>query len=120
VVTVKVIGGPALHRSLQGLTGNLRDLSSVNAEVARDLVAAVSSRAPRDTGRLAGSFHASGSREKAEASSSLVYAPVQNYGSPGHNIEGRHFAEAALTSSTGAAEAKYRKGIGQLCRKAEA
>jgi hypothetical protein len=71
------------------------------------------------SGRLAGSFEAIGSRDKAEASSSLDYAGVQEFGSAGHNIEGKHFAEAALTSSASAAEAKYQQGIGRLCRKAE-
>jgi hypothetical protein len=117
--TITVKGVPELHRSLRTLENDLRDLSTVNADVARDLVAAVSARAPRKSGRLAGSFTATGSRDKATASSSLDYAGVQEYGSAGHNIEGKHFAEAALEASAGGAEAKYRNGVERLCRKAE-
>jgi hypothetical protein len=116
---IKVTGGPELHRSLRALSGDLEDLSPINGDVARDLVAAVSARAPRASGRLASSFQASGSREKATASSALVYAPIQEYGSAGHNIRGQHYAEAALASSAPGAEAKYRHGIEQLIRKAE-
>jgi hypothetical protein len=119
VATIKVTGQAELHRSLKALTADLGDLSSLNGDVARDLVSAVSSRAPRQSGRLAGSFQAIGTRERATASSSLDYAPVQEFGSAGHNIEGKHFAEAALTSSASGAETKYRRGVERLCRKAE-
>jgi hypothetical protein len=116
---IEVKGGPELHRALQGLNGDLRDLSRLNGDVARDLVSAIRARAPRESGRLAGSFEPIGSRDKAEARSSLDYAGVQNFGYAPHNIEGTHFAEAALTSAAPAAEAKYRQGIGELCKKAE-
>jgi hypothetical protein len=119
VATIKVTGGPELHRSLKALSGDLADLSTLNGDVARDLVSAVRARAPRKSGRLAGSFQAIGSRDKATASSSLDYAGVQEFGSAGHNIEGKHFAEDALTSSAPGAETKYRRGIERLCRKAE-
>jgi hypothetical protein len=119
VATLKVTGGPELHRSLKALTRDLGDLSSVNGDVARDLVAAVRAGAPRKSGRLAGSFVATGSRERATASSALDYAGVQEFGSARHNIEGKHFAEAALASSAAGAETKYRRGVEGLCRKAE-
>jgi hypothetical protein len=119
VADIEVKGLPELSRSLKGLEADLKDMTPINGDVARDLVAAVSSRAPRKSGRLAGSFVATGSAKKATASSALDYAGVQNYGSAGHNIEGQHFAEAALEASAAGAEAKYRDGVAKLCRKAE-
>jgi hypothetical protein len=119
VADIEVKGLPELSRSLKGLTADLEDMRPINGDVARDLVAAVSSRAPRKSGRLAGSFVAVGSANKASASSALDYAGVQNYGSAGHNIEGQHFAEAALEASAAGAKAKYDEGVAKLCRKAE-
>jgi hypothetical protein len=116
---IEIKGKPECHRALKGLENDLRDLSPLNEDVARDLVSAISARAPVDTGALAGSFEAIGSRDKAEASSSLPYAGVQNYGYAPHNIGGQHFAEAALADATPAAEDKYEKGIANLCKKAE-
>jgi hypothetical protein len=119
VATLKITGEAELHRSLKTLGGDLSDLSRVNGDVARDLAAAIGARAPVATGRLAGSFTASGSHDKATASSSLDYAGPQNYGVPGHNIRGTHYAEDALASSAGDAETKYRHEAERLCRKAE-
>jgi hypothetical protein len=116
---IEIKGQAECHRALTGLTGDLRDLSSLNADVARVLVSAISARAPVDSGALAGSFQGTGTRDTAEASSSLPYAGVQNYGYARHNIAGKHFAEAALAEAAPAAEDKYRAGIGKLCKKAE-
>jgi hypothetical protein len=119
VADIEVKGLPELSRSLDGLKGDLEDMTPMNGDVARDLVSAVRSRAPVRSGRLAGSFVASGSPDKASASSSLDYAGVQNYGDASHHIEGQHFAEDALAASAAGAEAKYREGVDKMCRKAE-
>jgi hypothetical protein len=117
---VRIEGLPELHRSLDGLAGDLRDLSPVNGEVAAELVKAIGAAAPRLTGRLAASFTGTGTSNKAEVSSDLDYAGPQNYGVPAHNIEATHYAENALASSSGAIEAKYQGGVQKLLRKAEA
>jgi hypothetical protein len=116
---VAIQGGPELRRALHELGVDLRDLSALHREIARTVVSAVDGTAPHDTGRLAGSFRPSGTRTTAKARSSLVYAPVQNYGWPHHNIVGRHYAERALSASTGKIESQYRAGVDRLLRKAE-
>jgi hypothetical protein len=117
--TVTIKGGPELRRALKAAEADLRDLSALHRSIASDVAKAVASDAPHDTGRLAGSFRPSGTRTTAKVRSSLVYAPVQNYGWAEHNIEGRHFAESALASSTSGIVAKYRAGVEKLLRKAE-
>ena len=116
---IKIEGLPELSRALDGLSGDLRDLSALNGKVGDDLAAEIGRLAPRDTGRLAESFSGSGDASKAEASSELVYAPVQEYGNPAHNIEGQHYAERALTTAQPKIESDYSQGVENLCRKAE-
>ena len=48
-----------------------------------------------------------------------MYAPVQEYGNPAHNIEGQHYAERALTTAQPKIESDYSQGVENLCRKAE-
>ena len=116
---VQITGLPELRSSLKGLDEGLRDLSTVNAEVANDLARAIASAAPRRTGRLAGSWQGRGTRDTAEAESTLDYAGPIEYGVPSRNVEGQHYAERALDRSTAAIESKYDAGVSRLCRKAE-
>lgn len=118
---IKIEGLPQLHSALDGLGRDVRDMREAN-QAAGDLLARqIGELAPRDTGRLAGSFSGSPAAGGggAEASSDLVYAPVQEYGSPGHNIEGQHYAERALAAAEPAITSTYDKGAQKACRKAE-
>jgi hypothetical protein len=117
---LKIEGEAELIHSLDGLKGDLRDMAPIHAKIADDLAAEIGRLAPRLTGRLAASFSGTGTADKAEASSELVYAPVQEYGSPGHNIEGQHYAERALAIAQPKIESDYSGGVDKLCRKAEA
>jgi hypothetical protein len=112
-------GEPELHAALSKLGGNLRDMTSLNGQVADELARAIGSAAPRLTGTLAGSFHGKGSKDTAEVTSELVYAPVIENGWAAHNIEARHYAESTLTQSEGTIQKRYEEGVGQMCKKAE-
>jgi hypothetical protein len=116
---IVVKGLPQLHGALTGIERGLDDMTSLNQRVAGDLASAVGAAAPVLTGRLAASWRASATRDKAEASSSLDYAPVIEYGSSSHNIEGRHYAERTFAASRGRIEAQYQGELKRLCRKAE-
>ena len=116
---IRVEGGPELRRSLKQLGVDLRDLSALHKKIAADVCQVVEGTAPRTTGRLAGSFRPSGTRTMARARSSLVYAPVIEYGWPRHNIEGQKYAERALASSAPKVKQEYSQGIDKLLRKAE-
>ena len=117
---VQIEGGPELRRALRALNADLTDLSGLHRQIAAYFVTVLSGTAPRDSGRLAGSFRPAGTRTKARARSSLVYSPVINYGWPDHGIEGQHYAEAALSASESTVHKMYRTGIEKLLRKAEA
>ena len=116
---IKIEGLPELSRALGGLSGDLRDLSALNAKVGDDLAAEIGRLAPRDTGRLADSWRGSADASKAEASSDLNYAGCQEYGVPSHNIEGKHYAERGLDAAGPAIESTYDEGVQKLCTKAE-
>jgi hypothetical protein len=118
---VEVKGGPELRRALKKAGADLRDLSGLHKKVAAAFVPRVSAAAPKgETGKLSGSFRASGVRTKARAKSSLVYAPVINYGWHAHNIEPARFAERALASFQSQAAKMYEDGMKVLCKKTEA
>lgn len=117
--TITVEGGPELRAALKALDADLRDLSGLHRSIASDLVAAIEASAPRESGKLAGSFRPSGTRTTAKARSSLVYAPVIEYGWPGHNIAAQGYAARALAALTSSIMAKYRAGVENLLRKAE-
>jgi phage gpG-like protein len=116
---VQIDGAAELDRSLAQLQRELGDLSPLHRQIASDLAQRIAAVAPRDTGRLAGSFQGSGEPDKAEVSSDLDYAGVQNYGAPAHNIAGTHYAENALAASAAGIESAYRAGVEKLLRKAE-
>ena len=116
---LQVTGQAELRRSLAGLKRDLRDLSPVNREIAGDLARAIGSRAPRRTGALAASWRPVAKPEAATATSALAYAGIQNWGNPGHNITGTHYAEEALAAAESGAQRKYDAGVSRLCRKAE-
>jgi hypothetical protein len=99
---------------------DLRDLSKLHKRVAVAFIPVVSAAAPKgETGKLASSFRPSGIRTKARAKSSLIYAPVINYGWHAHNIEGAHYAERALDRFGQQAHRMYDEGMKDICKKAE-
>ena len=59
--------------------------------------------APRLSGTLAGSIHPTPSKHTAAATTSLIYAGVQNFGWPAHNITASLFMDRAQTASEPAA-----------------
>ncbi len=116
---VAIEGLPELHRSLAGLDHDLRDMSGLNRSAAGELVKALAVTAPKVTGRLAGSFTASGTQREAVAESALIYAPVIDNGWGAHNIEAQHYSEQALAASSSAVTSKYQEGVDRMVKKAE-
>jgi hypothetical protein len=114
---VEVRGAPELRRALKGMTAELRDLSRLHKTVAEIVRAQMAQLAPRDSGALAASLRASGTRKSATVKSSLVYAPVQHYGWPGHGISATLFGDRARSASLGQVQAAYRVGIDDIIRK---
>ena len=117
---VIVHGLPETHAALRGLESDLHDLTSTNLAAAGDIARAIAAAAPKVTGRLAGSFHATATREAGKVESDLVYAPVIEYGWAQHNIEPAHYVEEGVSAGTPAAERRYDTELTRACRKAEA
>lgn len=96
---VEVVGLERLKATMRGVASQLADMTSTNREVANLNRASSSSRAPRKSGRLAGSLRGVGTPDEANVESSLAYAGVIHYGWPGHNIRANPFAEKAVTDT---------------------
>ena len=73
------------------VAAQLGDLSILNGIVARYVASRAAVYAPKDTGRLAYSIRGYGEPDASVAGSDLIYAPVQERGWPGHNIEPHRF-----------------------------
>lgn len=74
------------------------DLNDAFRNIGADTVATARAKAPKLTGRLAGSIQATNGTNEVTitAGSGLEYAGVQEYGWAGHNIEGQHYMYRAL------------------------
>jgi hypothetical protein len=95
--TVEVIGLPRLRSTLSAAAADISDMSDAAERSARLVQTSARSRAPRLSGRLAGSLrvlHLSGG--DAEIGSGLIYAPVIHNGWWAHNITPNPFLSDAL------------------------
>lgn len=84
---VEVIGARQLRATLKRAGDDLSDLKDVHGQISRLVIGAT--RAPRRTGRLAGSVRGSGTKTQAvvrAGRASVPYAGVIHYGWPGHHI----------------------------------
>jgi hypothetical protein len=104
-VTIELAGWDQLVASVDGpIAEKLRDPSEVQLAAARTLSILIKMKAPKVSGRLAGSFGArlaggeGDTPQSGLAVSEIVYAGVINYGWPAHNIWPAKFIEGALYS----------------------
>ena len=102
-VTVTLEGGTNLQATLRAQARGLADLSVPNKRAADIIVTAARMRAPRRSGRLAGSLRGSGEPDAAVVEAGPVYAPVQEYGWPRRHIPAQPF----LVNSADATESAW-------------
>lgn len=83
---------------LKVLEREVSDLDDAFRNIGEDTVSEARARAPMLTGRLAGSIQATNGNNEVTitAGSGLEYAGVQEFGWPGHNIEGQHYMYKSL------------------------
>ena len=98
-VKVEVENLRQLQRALREVEDGANDLKDANAKVAKIVASSVRAAAPRRTGRLQASIRGNRAQRVARISSNLLYAPIINYGWPGHDIEAQHFAERGVDES---------------------
>ena len=79
-VRVEVKGADNLARTLNAAGAEIANMQGANADAGRVLAASAQSRAPRRTGRLAGSVRSSVTRDGVEVVAGATYAGFQNWG----------------------------------------
>lgn len=95
-MTVEVLGAQALAASLAAASARLERLDSAEADAARQLTQAGRAEAPKVTGRLAGSIHATRAPHEIRVGSGLVYAPVIHNGWARRNISPNPYLRRGL------------------------
>ena len=93
---VKVRGADRLARTLRRAATDIADQSVLNAHAARDLAAAMRSRAPRRTGALAGSIQADSGPDYVRAGPLVRYGLPVEYGVPLRSQAAQPYGRPAL------------------------
>jgi hypothetical protein len=114
---VEVIGGPRLVATMAAAGASLRDMTAVNQRIAARMANMSRGRAPRRTGRLAGSTRAVATRTEAGVTAGgpgVPYAGVIHFGWPAHHIRAQPWLSETLAQSQPAAVAAIDARIGQI------
>lgn len=93
---VKVDGDEVLAATLRSAGRGLSDWAQVNAAAAARIAQDAARRAPKRTGRLAGSIAAQSDKTGAIVTASVVYAKVQEYGWAQRNIAAQPYLRPSL------------------------
>ena len=96
---VEIRGVERLRSTIRRAVAELADLKRAGEAAGAIIARESSARAPRRTGRLAGSLVASHTGGGERISSALAYAGVIHYGWHAHNIEPHKFLTGAASSS---------------------
>jgi len=104
---ITVDGADALARSAHSAGRELTQWAPVNAAAAARVAAAAHRKAPKRTGRLAGSITSSSDNTGAQVVASVVYAKVQEYGWQQRNIAAQPYLRPALADNHDAVVAMY-------------
>lgn len=121
MITVRVYGEERTAKAFRELGLKVRDLSAawdrIGAAIKRDAVPLT----PVLTGALVNTLRQGKTKTQAVVRAgnnrSVVYAGVQNYGWPGHNIEAKHFLNLALERNRDTADREVMDEIERLTRR---
>lgn len=105
MIVAAVSGTEPVARGLDTVAAQLADMRTPLEQLGQAMDDAAEGLIPVASGALLGSWQTSAGVDTLTAGSDLVYAGVQSYGWPAHNIEGSGFAQAAeqLAAEDGAA-----------------
>lgn len=99
---VTVEGFPALRRQLRAFVGDVEDLKAANAAVAAYVATAAAARAPKRSGRLAGSVRGNRAVGRAQVKGGgarVPYAGPIHWGWPARGITARPFVSEAAQAT---------------------
>lgn len=113
-VAVQVEGAREVRKSLRALGAGTRDMSRVHRKVAAMVIGPAQGVTRRRSGDLAASYRVKVSAAKAQVSSALVYAPVQEYGWPRRNITPSRALTGTVESMAGSIGAVYAQEVEDL------
>lgn len=98
--SVEVVGLTRLQATMRKAAEDIKNMDRAAGDAGRLVATRGAGRAPRRTGRLAGSVRVLSVRDGgAEVGSGLVYAPVIHNGWPAHHISPQPFLDTALGES---------------------
>jgi hypothetical protein len=115
---IKVEGVPEVRRALDKVDAATQDLSKVHKAEAEMLLPDVVSATRRDSGDLAAGWQTDGIATEAKFINNEVYAGVQEWGWPDHNIEPTYAITQAFEQNTDKTEALYADAIGAIGERA--
>lgn len=95
MITVSVSGAESVARGLGTLAGRLSDLAPAFQALGTRLVRTAVPLTPVKSARLVNSLTPIATADTGGLRSDLVYAGVQSYGWPAHNIRAHGFMQAA-------------------------
>jgi len=114
---IEVKGLRNLTRTLVRAGVEVSDMKAANARVGMIVVRTGAAKAPRDSGRLAGSIKPAQRRAGVVVRSSLIYAGVQHWGWPRRNIRATLFLTSAIESERGHIETEYFEELDKIIGK---
>lgn len=108
-ITADVEGLATFHATTRAAVKGLEDMDG--NEAGRVVQLRASAAAPKLSGALAGSIRVESSGSEVSILSGLIYAPVQEFGWPGHGIAAQPYMRPALLDSRSAVEAVYAREV---------
>lgn len=116
-VTIRVEGLRELQRGLRAFAENVDDLKDANAAAARMVASSAAARAPRRSGRLAGSVRGNRAVSRATVSAgraAIPYAGPIHYGWAARGIEANPFVTDAAQQTESVWLPLYEAALQQL------
>jgi hypothetical protein len=116
---VRVTGVREVQAALKQLAASSADLSGVHKRVVSALLPGISSRSPRRSGDLAGSYAAKATKTRGRIASSVVYSGVIEYGWAGHSIAAARMVRDTIEAEQATIVSTYEKEIETLAKRAD-
>lgn len=111
MTTMTVEGGDAFEATLHAASEGIAETATAKTEAGRLVASRAVEHAPKASGTLSRSIHASTEGDVVSVSTDLLYGAVQEYGWSGHNIAAHPYMRPALADSTDQIVAAYARDV---------